>query len=95
MAPHLIIIEATGCHTQFSAVILTIALLSVAPPRFARGTVLVARRSTKFDSLCKASGELSADAIGKVGKDRQVPASDVFSGISVSFSKISNVLFPS
>jgi len=34
--------EATGCHTQFSALILTISLLSVASGRFARGTVLVA-----------------------------------------------------
>jgi len=39
---------ATGCHTQFSVVILTIGLLSVAPPRFAPGTVLVARLNSTF-----------------------------------------------
>ena len=47
--------EATGCHIQFSALILTIALLSVAPPRFVRGTVLVSLGSVRFDCLCKAA----------------------------------------
>jgi hypothetical protein len=40
--------EATGCHTHSFALILIMGLLSVASGRFARDTVLVARREDKF-----------------------------------------------